>query len=107
MHTSCRSNPAPGLEVFCFAPCAADDGPEVDVIKAIRATHQLYTPGKEAELLKFQRFVDKVARQMFGDRYGRLGLRRKATVRQMVINLHVDGFRPGSEFLITPQVLGL
>lgn len=84
---------------------AADDGPEVGVIKAIRASHQLYAPGKEGELLKFQRFVDKVARTMFRRRYGRLGVRRKQTVRRMVVNLHVDGFRPGSEDLITPSVL--
>lgn len=37
---TCRKVLAPGLEVFCLrGRCAADDGPEVEVIKAIRATH--------------------------------------------------------------------
>jgi hypothetical protein len=65
-----------------------DDGPEVEVIKAIRATHALYTPGKEAHLMKFQRFVDTVARKLFGRRYGVLGLRRKARVMKSVVKLH-------------------
>lgn len=97
---SCKSNPMPGLEVFCFSPCAADDGPEVEIIKAILATHKLYVPGKEASLLRFQRFVDKVARLMYGDRYGRLGKKRQQSVRRQVISLHVDGLRPGAEHLI-------
>lgn len=69
----------------------AEDGPEVGVIQAIRASHGLYIPGKEAELLKFQRFVDKVARAMYGKRYLLLGLLRKAKVRRKVVMLHVEG----------------
>lgn len=105
-----------GLTPLCHCGAAAEgncvscneavkDGPEVGIITRIRASYPLYMIGKEGELLKFQRFVDKVAHKMFHRRYGRLGLRRKATVRKMVINLHLDGFRPGSEFLITPSVL--
>src|SRR6266478_4292021 len=62
----------------------AADGPETDVIKRIRAKHALYAPGKEGELLKFQYFVDSVARHMYGDRYGRLGKKR-----QLVVLLHL------------------
>lgn len=91
MNVSCRSNPTQGLEVFCFSPCAADDGPEVKIIKAILATHKLYTPGKEGELLKFQHFVDDAARALFNDRYGRLGKKRQEAVRRFVILLHVEG----------------
>ena len=67
-----------------------DDGPEAEIITRILAKHALYIPGKEGELLRFQHFVDKAARALFGDRYGRLGKKRQATVRKFVIMLHVD-----------------
>lgn len=69
----------------------ADDGPEAEAITRILASHALYAPGKEGELLKFQHFVDDAARALFNKRYGRLGKKRQETVRKFVIHLHVDG----------------
>ena len=74
----------------------ADDGPEVKVISYIRAKHPLYAPGKEGEMLRFQHFVDDAARAIFGDRYGRLGKNRQATVRKFVVMLHLEGKGPGT-----------
>lgn len=73
-----------------------DDGPEVGTITRILASHKLYTPGKEGEMLRFQHFVDDAARAIFGDRYGRLGKKRQATVRKFVVMLHLEGKGPGT-----------
>lgn len=72
-----------------------ENGPEVEIIRSIRVAHALYTPGKEGELLRFQRFVDDAARAMYGKRYGRLGKKRQARVRKFVIFLHLEGKVPG------------
>jgi len=73
-------------EVFTYD--SAEDGPEVEIIKGILASQPLYVPGKEGELLRFQDFVNRVARHMYGDRYGRLGAKRKTLVYKRVIKLH-------------------
>jgi hypothetical protein len=68
---------------------AANDGPECEAITRILARHTLYTPGKEGELLRFEHFVDRVARHLFGKRYSLLGTERKEKVRAKVVALHL------------------
>lgn len=79
---------SPLANVYEYDP--ADDGPEVRVINKILAKHVFYAPGKEGSLLRFQQFVDKVARHLYGERYGRLGKRRQENVRHEVIRLHLE-----------------
>jgi hypothetical protein len=67
----------------------ADDGPECEVITRVLASHKLYRPGNEGELLRFHHFVDSVARHMYGKHYARLGEKRKEKVRAKVIALHL------------------
>jgi hypothetical protein len=74
--------------VYDYDP--TDDGPECEVITRILASQPLYSPSREAELLRFQHFVDKVARAMYSERYGRLGVRRKLKVVAKVIRLHLE-----------------
>lgn len=77
----------------------AEDGPEVDVIRSVRAKHPLYTPGEESRVLRFYQFADRVARRMYGKRYGRLGRRRQQEVRAVVVSLHVgDNFNGAARY---------
>jgi hypothetical protein len=86
--------------VFDYDP--ADDGPECEIATRILASHPLYTPGKEAELLRFQKFVNRVARHMYDNPYSRLSAKRKIMVAKEVIVLHVKGKHvPPGSFLWT------
>lgn len=83
--------------VYDYDP--ANDGPEVDIIKGILASHPLYTPGKERELLRFQKFVNRLARHHYDNPYSRLSTKRKLFIAYEVIKLHL--FVPKGEFAWT------
>src|SRR5208282_6825232 len=73
-------------EVYTYD--SAEDGPEAEIIKGILASQPLYVPGKEGELLRFQKFVNQAARHFYDNPYSRLSVRRKTFVAQHVIALH-------------------
>ena len=73
-----------GLDGDVYDYDTAEDGPECETITRILAHHPLYSPGQELGHLKFLSLVNRIAREAYGRRYGRLGPRQQARVRVMV-----------------------
>ncbi len=77
---------SPMADTYDYDP--ADDGPECEIITRILSSHTLYDPGQEVKVLRAEQHLNELARQMFGDRYGRLGRKRQAEVRRQYVYIY-------------------